>query len=239
MSRPFAVFDIDGTLIRWQLYHALADELARRGLLAADSYRQIRDARMRWKTRTSHTAFHEYETLLVQHIDKLLVGLAVSDFQAACESVVAVYKDQVYTYTRDLIRQLKDQDYLVFAISASQAEIVEPIADYYRFDDFGGTRLESKNGRYTGEKQLLMREQKPELLQQLAAKHGARREDSIGIGDSESDIPMLRVVEKPIAFNPTRELFEHAKAAGWNIVIERKNVVYELEATDGGYRLQA
>ena len=28
MPRPFAVFDIDGTIIRWQLYHALADELA-------------------------------------------------------------------------------------------------------------------------------------------------------------------------------------------------------------------
>ena len=30
-GRPFAVFDIDGTLIRWQLYHSIADTLARLG----------------------------------------------------------------------------------------------------------------------------------------------------------------------------------------------------------------
>ncbi len=43
MSQPFAVFDIDGTIIRWQLYHALADELAKeniRALLAVSYMRR-------------------------------------------------------------------------------------------------------------------------------------------------------------------------------------------------------
>ena len=34
----FAVFDIDGTLIRWQLYHAIADELAKSGHIDAETY---------------------------------------------------------------------------------------------------------------------------------------------------------------------------------------------------------
>jgi HAD superfamily hydrolase (TIGR01490 family) len=238
-TRPFAVFDIDGTLIRWQLYHALADELARRGLMAADSYQQVRDARMQWKTRSHHMAFEEYENLLVRHIDELLVGLPVRDFRAACQSVVAVYKDQVYTYTRDLLRQLKDQEYLLFAISASQAEIVGLVAEYYGFDDFGGTSLEAKEGRYTGRKHLLFRDKKPKLLRQLVTKHRAHWKDSIGIGDSEGDIPMLSIVERPIAFNPTRPLSDHATTQGWEIVVERKNVIYELKATDHGYHLTA
>ena len=32
-SRPFAVFDIDGTLIRWQLYHAVADDMAKQNII--------------------------------------------------------------------------------------------------------------------------------------------------------------------------------------------------------------
>jgi phosphoserine phosphatase len=47
-------------------------------------------------------------------------------------------------------------------------------------------------------------------------------------GDTESDIPMLELVEIPIAFNPNKKLFEHAKARGWRTVVERKDVIYEL-----------
>ena len=48
---------------------------------------------------------------------------------------------------------------------------------------------------------------------------------------------MLSTVEQPIAFNPTKQLFEHARTYGWRIVLERKNMVYELEPRDGSYIL--
>jgi phosphoserine phosphatase len=41
----------------------------------------------------------------------------------------------------------------------------------------------------------------------------------------------------PIAFNPNKELFDHAREHGWNIVVERKNVVYELSAGKEQYVL--
>ncbi|MBX4191162.1 hypothetical protein KW794_03685, partial [Candidatus Saccharibacteria bacterium] len=49
--RPFAVFDIDGTLIRWQLYHSTADTLARLGHIEPKLHQTIKDARMVWKRR--------------------------------------------------------------------------------------------------------------------------------------------------------------------------------------------
>ena len=70
--------------------------------------------------------------------------------------------------------------------------------------------------------------EKPIALAELVAKHGLSYDESIAVGDSESDIPMLEAVSTPIAFNPTKALYEHARAAGWKIVVERKNVVYEL-----------
>lgn len=236
-GRPYAVFDIDGTLIRWQLYHALADELARAGHLNGAAFQKVREARMHWKTRASGTSFRDYEQQLVQLIDDSIAGIAPADFEAACRRVVAVYRDQVYTYTRDLIKELKAKEYLLFAISASQAEIVRLVADHYGFDDFGGTRYEVKNGRFTGNKSVLLRGKKPELLRRLISKHGAVQGKSLGVGDSESDIPMLGCVERPIAFNPTDELFEHAKQQRWQIVVERKNVIYRLEPGHHGYRL--
>jgi HAD superfamily hydrolase (TIGR01490 family) len=237
MSKPYAAFDIDGTLIRWQLYHALADELARMGILDPIQYEKVREIRMNWKRRDNADSFDTYEKSLVNLVDSVMPGLVEADFQIACEVVIEEYKDQVYTYTRDLLRDLKDKGYLLFAISASHAPLVGMLAEHYGFDDFGGTEYPVKDGRFTGEKHLLRSKQKPVYLRKLIEKHGASQAGSIAVGDSESDIPMLMEVERPIAFNPTRELFAHAREKGWQIVVERKSVAYRLEPGDGSYIL--
>lgn len=236
-ASKFAVFDIDGTLIRWQLYHAVADKLARRGHIGVIEYQALQQARMTWKKREQANSFDRYELTLVNLVSQAMVGLSVDEFMAACRSVLAEYKDQVYRYTRGLLRELKDDGYLLFAISGSQREIVQMLADYYGFDDYGGSESEVKDGRYTGAQQSLRRDRKPVYLQELVKKHGATYKDSVGVGDSESDIPLLKTVERPIAFNPSKLLYEHARQHSWPIIIERKNVIYELEPKDGRYEL--
>ena len=48
---------------------------------------------------------------------------------------------------------------------------------------------------------------------------------------------MLEIVDNPIAFNPDKEFFQVVKDHGWKIVVERKNMVYELAPSDGRYIL--
>ena len=237
MSRPFAVFDIDGTIIRWQLYHALADELVRTVQLDTTKYEQVREARLGWKRRAHETSFHAYEQTLVETFNDALTNISPEALNQACQTVIKEYKDQVYRYTRDLIAELKGKGYLLFAISASQEEIVKLLAKHYGFDDAGGSKYEIKNGRFTGKSEILMSERKPIFLKELVAKHGADWQGSIGVGDSESDIPMLSTVEQPIALNPTKALFEHAKANNWPVFVERKNMIYRLEPKNGSYIL--
>lgn len=236
MTRSFAVFDIDGTIIRWQLYHAIGDALAKKGIIDAAAFETVRAARMNWKRRSGQEQFHEYEATLVKAFDQALPGLDVGVLGEVAAAVFEEYKDQVYTYTRDLIRQLKPQKYLLFAVSGSPDIIVKMLADYYGFDDYAATNYPSKNGRYTGTKELSLGK-KPELLQGLIDKHGARLKDSLAVGDSESDIDMLAMVDQPIAFNPSKQLYSFAKQRQWPIIIERKNVVYHLEYDNGSYHL--
>ena len=235
--RPFAVFDLDGTLIRWQLYHALADQLVKQGDLDATQYQAVRAARMTWKKRASENSFREYEDALVKLVYATMNDIPVANFEQAGAAVIAEYRDQVYTYTRDLIKSLRVQDYLLFAVSASPESIVAIIADYYSFDGYAGSSYDSQDGHFTGEMDVVLRTRKPDKIRELMSVHHAVLANSIAVGDSEGDIPMLEMVEQPIAFNPTKELFEHARAAGWQIVVERKNVVYELEPDDGSYLL--
>jgi phosphoserine phosphatase len=114
-GRKFAVFDIDGTLIRWQLYHSVADALALLGQIDPKSHQSVRDARMNWKRRTG--TFSDYEKQVIAVYDQAVTKLSKPQFEKAAQAVFDEYKDQVYTYTRDLIAKLKKQAYLLFAIS--------------------------------------------------------------------------------------------------------------------------
>jgi len=236
-GQKFAVFDIDGTLIRWQLYHALTEELARQGYVDKAEFQKVRAARMDWKKRSGTDSYVEYEKLMVDIFESALKLISPAVLVGACHNVMEEYQDQVYTYTRDLICELKTKKYLIFAISSSQIEIVKMMAEYYGFDDFGGTVYKTSDNHYTGEKEALRYQSKADFLDDLVKKHGAVWQNSIGVGDSESDIAMLSKVEKAIAFNPTRKLFDEAKRKNWKVVVERKNMVYELESNDGSYLL--
>lgn len=235
-NRPFAVFDIDGTLIRWQLYHAIADQLVKAGHISPEDFRIIKDSRMAWKRREHSESFRAYEDRLVELYRQILEGLSYKVFNQAVDAVFDEYKDQAYTFTRDLIKQLKAKDYLLFAISGSQTEIVEKIAKYYGFDDFSGTVFLHSGDKFSGKVEAPLGK-KHEVLQSMVVKHGATYKNSYAIGDSAGDMSMLELTENPIALNPEKKLFDVAKAKSWKIVIERKNMVYELESEDGRYYL--
>jgi HAD superfamily hydrolase (TIGR01490 family) len=233
--RKFAVFDIDGTLIRWQLYHAIADSLAHEGYIKPQTYEAMKEARMAWKRRTGGS-YKDYELQVIDVYESVLKTLTFGQLDLAIDAVFDEYKDQVYTYTRDLISKLKQQGYLLFAISGSQTEIVAKIADYYGFSDYVGTVYKRMGKSFSGAK-TIGSFNKDQTLRDLVAKHRAEYSGSVAIGDSHSDISMLELVEEPIAFNPEQSLFKHAGQKGWKIAIERKNVVYELTSVDGKYQL--
>jgi HAD superfamily hydrolase (TIGR01490 family) len=235
-QRPFAAFDIDGTLIRWQLYHALVDHLAKNGHSDPEAWTRIHRSRMNWKTRSHAEAFKAYEHELINVYDKILMSLKVSQFNDVVNAVFDEYKDQVYVYTRDLINELKAKNYLLFAISGSQTEIVSKIAGYYGFDDFSGSLYEQKQGKFTGEV-TLPHLNKDKVLNEFISKHNAGLKGSIAVGDSVGDASMMEVVQRPIAFNPEAKLFAVAKERGWKVVIERKNMIYDLENENGKYQL--
>lgn len=234
--KRFAVFDIDGTLIRWQLYHAVVDRLAKKGLLGEDAKGQLDQARMHWKRREHPNAFHDYERSLIDVYSQALPLLSTEQFDTAVGEIIQEYKAQVYTYTRDLITELKRQDYMLVAISGSHQELVEQIAKEYGFDVWQGSTYGRQDGRFTGEVAIASNDKKARL-EQIITENNLSLDGSYAVGDSLSDAPMLEMVENPIAFNPDQKLYTKAKEQGWKIVVERKNVIYELEARDGKYLL--
>jgi HAD superfamily hydrolase (TIGR01490 family) len=234
--KKFAAFDIDGTLIRWQLYHVMVDKLAGAGALGPDAKQSLREARMNWKRRQHQDSFKEYERLIVRLYESALVHMSTKDFDRFVTDIIDEYKDQTYVYTRDLLRDLKAKGYFTLIISGSHHELIEQVGRYYGFDDWLGSQYVRSGESYSGKKNIVSSD-KASALRSLVKKHGLDYKDSLAIGDSASDIAMLELVERPIAFNPDKILFEKAREKSWPVVVERKNMIYELKGRDGTYVL--
>ncbi len=232
----FAVFDIDGTLIRWQLYHSVVDRLAKRGFLGEGAYEQIREARMRWKNRESADEFDKYQATLVGVYEKAVIDIPADEFDEIITEVADEYKNQIYTYPLNLAKRLKKEGYFLLAISGSHQEMVGYIARQHGFDDFIGTVFERTESGFSGVASTPVID-KAVALRTLIKKHQLDMADSYAVGDSASDIAMLEMVENPIAFNPNKVLFDVANERGWRVVVERKDVIYELRHEDTQYVL--
>lgn len=228
--KKFAVFDIDGTLFRWQLFHELVQELALAGIFPDSAFQNATLAWNKW--RGGELKFTEYEPIIIETLVKYLPLVPVKTFEAACDKVIEQSGHKLYYYPKKLLRDLQEKGYVIIAISGSQQELLERFGKKYGFDIVVGALYEREGNHFTGEIARKTVGRKNEILQELVRQHSLTFEDSYAIGDSDGDIPTLEMVENPIAFNPSEELFEHARETGWPIVIERKNIAYRLEKKD-------
>ncbi len=235
-KQKVAAFDIDGTLFRSGLYREVAYELMKMGALPEKILQETTVKNREWRHRTHGNAFEEFDMLVVDRIDHALPQLRIDDYEEAAQIVLEKRAENVYVYTRDLIKKLKSQGYFLVAISGSQLELVEPFATKYGFDAWVGQQWERGDEFFTGNI-TKTHTGKDIILKDIVKRHNLTLKDSVAVGDSNGDVGMLQTVEHPIAFNPTAELYEKAVAAGWTIAIERKNMMYTLEMKQGSYRL--
>lgn len=232
--RKFAAFDIDGTVFRWQLYHELFDALGEAGIADAHDLQNVIDARKKWSARNS--SFSEYEEVLVEVMERIIVGLPEARVNELARQIMTNKGQRAYAYTRKLMQDLKAEGYVIVAISGSYQQLVEPFAELYNVDIAIGSGLETVEGKITRKSREIIGH-KDVFLKQIVDEHDLSWDDSYAVGDSGGDIAMCELVTHPIAFNPDDKLFAVARQHDWKIVIERKNMIYELEGEHGSYIL--
>jgi len=233
VKQKVAAFDIDGTLFRSGLYQEVAYELMKVQALPHTILEKTTAANREWRHRTHGNAFEEFEMLVVESIDDALPQLRIADYEKAARRVIKKRADNVYVYTRDLIADLKARGYFLVAISGSQIELVEPFAKKYGFDAWVGQEWERGDEYFTG-KITKTHTGKDIILNRIIEEHNLTLKGSLAIGDSNGDVGMLGMVDTPIAFNPTFELYEKAIKNGWQITVERKNVIYSMRPNTTG-----
>jgi HAD superfamily phosphoserine phosphatase-like hydrolase len=227
-KRKVAVFDVDGTIFRSSLLIQIVNTLIEVGAFPPETKHIYEREFERWQNREG--SYEEYINAVVEAFASHLKGIHYGVLADAAEEMVKAQWKHTYRYTRDLIATLKTRDYYLLAVSNSPKTILDKFCPRLGFDKSYGTVYEiGPHECFTGvvlDEHLIFN--KANILKRAVEKENLTLLHSIGVGDTESDIPVLEMVAKPICFNPNKKLYRYAKLHKWNVVVERKDVIYEL-----------
>lgn len=227
--KKIAIFDIDGTIFRSSLLIEITEALVDAGIFEKSVKDHYKDHHQNWLNRKD--SYEKYIAGVVKAFELNIKGVSEKDFTRISREVVSIKHEQTYQYTRDLVRQLQEKDYFLLAISNSPKLLVGDFCKKLGFDRSYGRIYETDTeGKFTGK--TLFQDiisDKSKILQRAMEKWDLTIEGSIAVGDTEADIPMFRMVDVPICFNPNRGLFSEARKHGWKIVVERKDMFYEIQ----------
>lgn len=235
--KKIAVFDLDGTVYTHTLTFDVAEELLQDEKFTEDR-KIVELSKTEWKRRESTESYWVYNKKVLEVFESRTPQVTPRQMSEAINSVLAKKGSYCYAYTTSLIDTLKKEGRLMIAISGSIKNIVEPFALALGFDVVVSSELEIINGAFTGKRASQTNKNKDQLLHDVVEKNSATLEDSIGVGDTHRDISMLLAVQNPIAFNPNAALYDEAVKNGWKIVVERKNMIYEMVRGTAGYVLE-
>lgn len=221
------MFGIDGTIFQSSFLIELIEKFVEEGLFPDKARTLYEEEYQLWLDRRG--SYEDYINKVVVAYRQYSREIRLADAMQIADRLMIFHKNRVYTFTRDLCKKLARTHFLL-AISHSPYHVVEPFCREWGFDKVYAIIYEvDVNGVFSGnvEYEDLIKD-KGKILTRAVEKENLTLAGSVGIGDTESDIPMLKMVSRAIAFNPNRKLYQAAKKSRWEIVVERKDVIYKL-----------
>ncbi len=212
-----AFFDLDRTLIAGSSSFQFGRAAYKAGLM---SRRDIaRDAYTNLKFRLNGSTDKTTDAVR-ERVGKMLEGAKVRDLQRLSGTVLAGVLPRLYPQMLELAYAHQDAGRPIFICTAAAQEMAELMAMVLTFDGAVGSVAEVVDGVYTGREggPFNYREGKAQAIRELAAREDLDLSRSYAYSDSESDLPMLRLVGHPVAVNPDKTLARVAREEGWEIM---------------------
>lgn len=218
-SRPTAAFfDLDKTIIAKSSTLAFSKPFQAGGLISRRAV--LRSAYAQFVYLVGG-ADHDQMEKMRQFMSQLCAGWDVATVrEIVAETLHHVVDPLVYDEAVSLIEEHRLAGRDVIIVSASGAEVVEPIAAMLGADRVIATRMEIVDGRYSGEiEYYAYAEEKARAIRELAGQQDYDLEASFAYSDSVTDVPMLEAVGHAFAVNPDRELRRTASERGWSVLV--------------------
>jgi HAD superfamily hydrolase (TIGR01490 family) len=213
-----AFFDLDRTLMEGSSAFQFGRAAYRAGLLSRRQLVADGWANLRFRLRG---ASDEDTHALRDRISRSLAGTRVRDLERLGADVLAGVLPRIYPQVLALAHQHQDEGRRVYIVTAAAKELADTLAHVLVLDGAIGSQFsEAIDGVFTGRPVglFIYGSEKATAIEQLARREGIDLAASYAYSDSESDLPMLRVVGHAVVVNPDRELARVAREEGWHVL---------------------
>ncbi|MAY36954.1 MAG: HAD-IB family hydrolase [Spongiibacteraceae bacterium] len=211
-----AIFDLDNTLLGGDSDHAWGEFLVDRQLVDGDAFREAND-RFYQQYQDGGLDIHAYLRFALEPLTRF-----------SPDELEALHRDFMTNYIAPM--RLPKADALIaehkaagdhcMIMTATNTFITRPIAESLGISDIIGSEPEVIDGRYTGNVAgtPCFQEGKVTLLKQRLQEQGLKLAGSTFYSDSHNDLPLLRLVEKPVAVDPDETLLKEALRQNWRVI---------------------
>lgn len=211
-----AIFDLDNTLLAGDSDHAWGEFLVDAELVDADTHRQQND--------------QFYQDYLNGELDiQRYQRFALSAIAGRDPEEVAAWRQAfmdsrikpLYQNKADrLLASHRNQGHTLMIITATNRFVTGPIAEAMGIEHLIATEPEFREGRYTGDITGVpsFQDGKVLRLRHWLKEHDDTLEGAWFYSDSHNDLPLLRLVDNPVAVDPDPTLEKYAREQGWPVM---------------------
>ena len=211
-----AIFDLDNTLIADDSDYLWGQFLVDKGIVNKEFYEQA-NAKF-YKDYKQGTL--DIEAFLHFSLKPLADNEPNQLFRWRDQFIQEIIQPILLQPAISLVNKHKAKNDTLMVITATNRFITEPIVNLYGIDNLLATTPEFINNRFTGQFEGVpcFQEGKVKLLNQWMQNSSETLENSWFYSDSHNDLPLLKLVENPVAVNPDDALEVFAKDKGWPII---------------------
>ncbi len=217
-ARTAAFFDLDKTIIARSSSLAFTKPFQAGGLLSRRTMLRSAYAQLLFSI---GGADHDQMEKMRVFVSRMCEGWDVATVrEIVAETLHSTIEPMVFDEAVSLIDDHRARGHDIVIVSASGAEVVEPIGALLGADTVIATQMGIIDGKYSGQiEHYVYGEEKARSIERLAEEVGYDLESCFAYSDSSTDVHMLEIVGHPSAVNPDKELRKVATAEGWPVLL--------------------
>ncbi|MCK9468461.1 MAG: HAD-IB family hydrolase [Porticoccaceae bacterium] len=214
-----AIFDLDNTLIAGDSDHGWGEFLADRGKVDGEVYRAMNE-KFYQDYQHGRLDIGEYLAFALEPLARLSRE-ELDDLHRAfmAEVIEPLWLPRAVA----LVESHRQRGHRLMVITSTNRFIVEPICQRLGIADLLATELVERDGRYTGAVDGVPTYQEGKVirLKEWLVDSGEELAGSYFYSDSINDLPLLEVVDNPVAVDPDERLAATAAERGWPVITLR------------------
>ena len=211
-----AIFDLDNTLLGGESDNLWGQFVCERGLVDGDDF-AARNAQFYEDYKAGTLDIDAYLRFALA----TLVGHSREELDAWHRDFMASKIEPILLPKADqLIASHRAQGHALLIITATNEFITRPIAELLGIPELIACQGETVDGRYTGEPRGVpsYHAGKVTRLRAWLAERDLSLDGAFFYSDSHNDLPLLELVDNPVAVDPDDRLRARALTEGWPVI---------------------